>query len=225
MNDTTNFFKKIKMHHLSIPESIASDLRSKIMIGNLKGGDQLKQDYLAQQYGVSVSALREALKILEGEDLVSFLPNRGALITKLSAEEALNIFDIRIMLETGALGLAIPKLTDDHLKRAKALLDEEAHCDDPIQYNRINSEFHELLYEASDNVQLLDIIRTLHNNVGRYLVFYLDKMQFKEQSHREHKEILKACKEKDTTGAKRLLKQHMQHAGKCLADYLKMHEE
>lgn len=205
---------------LSIPEALAADLRSKIMVGELKGSDQLKQDYLAQQYNVSISALREALKILEGEGLVSFLTNHGAMVTVLSSQEALDIFAIRIMLETGALALSIPKLDDRTLERASALLEEEGICNDPARYNQINAQFHELLYEASGNIRLLDIIHLLHNNVGRYLVFYLDKMNFKDQSHAEHMQLLEACRKKDTNTAKKVLKKHMQNASKCLAAYL-----
>lgn len=194
------------------------------MTGALQGGDQLKQEHLAQQYNVSISALREALKILEGEGLVVFLANHGAMITQLSAQEALDIFEIRIILETGALTRAIPKLDSGRLDRAAALLEEELACSDPSRYNQINAQFHELLYEAAANDRLLDMIHMLHNNISRYMVFYLDKMAFKEQSHAEHQKILAACRQGDKATAKRLLQQHMQKAGHALAAYLKTHE-
>ena len=137
--------------------------------------------------------LREALKILEGEGLVAFTANRGAMITKLSAIEALNIFEIRIMLECDALSASMPYFDDVHLSKLYQILEKEALCDDPKLYNELNTEFHALLYEKANNPKLLELIKLLHNNVGRYLVFYLNEMAFKEQSHYEHLQLLTAC--------------------------------
>ena len=213
-----NIIQKAKVNSLST--NIACDLRSKIIIGEIKGGTPLKQDSLAQQYNISISTLREALKILEGEGLVAFTTNRGAIITKLSATEALNIFEIRIMLECGALSASMPYFDETHLSKLHQVLEKEASCDDTKLYNELNTEFHALLYEKANNPKLLELIKLLHNNVGRYLVFYLNEMSFKEQSHYEHLQLLTACQNKDTAAAKRLLKKHMQSAGKCLAKYL-----
>ena len=91
---------------------ITHSLREAILSGELSGGFQLKQEELAAKFNVSMSALREALKTLEAEGLVKFFPNRGAIVSELSAEEAQEIFDIRLFLELGALELAIPNLTE-----------------------------------------------------------------------------------------------------------------
>ena len=81
------------------------------------------------------------------------------------------------------------------------------------------------MYKYCANKRLNELIRLQHNNVGRYLVFYLDKMEFKEQSEQEHQELFAACQAKNITAAKRLLAQHMQKAGKTLAAFLHKHEE
>ena len=208
---------------ITIPESISNHLREQILIGALPAGESLRQEILAQQFGVSISALREALKILEGEKLVCFLPNHGAEVSRLTAGEAIEIYEIRILLETGALALAIPKMTAADIARAEEVLAEEAACTDPARYNELNSLFHEYLYEPAGNLRLLDMIHLLHNNVGRYLVFYLDKMHFKESSHAEHAALFAACREKNIRQAKHLLKKHMTNASKLLAEYLSMH--
>ncbi len=204
----------------SLSESISDSLRDAIMTGGLTEGTQIKQDHMAQQFNVSISVIREALKILEGEGLVEFLPNHGAAVAKLSSEEALDIFAIRVLLETEALALSIPQLTAEDYQQLEAVLAEEETCTEPQRYNELNSLFHEYLYKYCANKRLNDLIRLQHNNVGRYLVFYLDKMAFKDQSHKEHLQLLEACKTKDITKAKKLLKQHMQKAGKQLAAFL-----
>ena len=191
------------------------------MTGSLTEGTQIKQDHMAQQFNVSISVIREALKILEGEGLVEFLPNHGAAVAKLSSKEALDIFAIRVLLETEALALSVPRLTAEDYQELEAVLVEEGTCTEPQRYNELNSLFHEHLYKYCTNKRLNDLIRLQHNNVGRYLVFYLDKMEFKQQSDREHLQLLEACKAKDITRAKKLLKQHMQKAGKQLAAFLR----
>ena len=89
----------------SLSESISDALRQEILTGGLAAGVQIKQEHMAQQFNVSMSTVREALKILEGEGLVEFLPNHGAAVAKLSSQEALDIFAIRVLLETQALAL------------------------------------------------------------------------------------------------------------------------
>ena len=205
----------------SLSESISDSLRDSIMTGGLTEGTQIKQDHMAQQFNVSISVIREALKILEGEGLVEFLPNHGAAVAKLSSQEALDIFAIRVLLETEALALSIPQLTAEDNQKLEAILAEEELCTEPQRYNELNSLFHESLYKYCTNQRLNNLIRLQHNNVGRYLVFYLDKMEFKEQSHKEHLQLLEVCKAKDIAKARRLLKQHMQKAGNNLRHFCK----
>lgn len=212
------------LERMTIPEKISNDLRRQILVGKLKGGDQLKQDALAQTFNVSVSAFREGLKILEGEGLVRFMPNRGAMVTELSSEAALEIYQIRIFLEMGALELAIPKMDKAVINKAAEYLEAEKDCTDPAYYNEINSLFHECLYESAQNDRLLDMIRVLHNNVARYLILYLGEMNYREFSHGEHEALLKACEEKNTAKAKRILKKHMMSAWKQFDRYIKRHQ-
>lgn len=204
----------------SMAENISDLLRERILKGELGAGGQLKQDFLAKQYKVSIGAIREALKVLAGEGLVEFTANRGAAVAELAGEEALDIFAIRILLETEALALSAPHLTAEDFVYLDELVRREAECTLPQQYNELNTLFHTTLYKYCNNRYLTGLIELQHNIVGRYLVFYLDKMQFKEQSNLEHQKILAACREGDLTLAKKLLKQHMQQAGKKLADFL-----
>lgn len=208
----------------SLSESISDALRQEILTGGLAEGVQIKQEHMAQQFNVSMSAVREALKILEGEGLVEFLPNHGAAVAKLSSQEALDIFAIRVLLETEALALSLPQITKEDYRKIAEILDEEETCAEPQRYNELNSLFHEYLYKYCDNTRLNELIRLQHNNVGRYLVFYLDKMEFKDQSHKEHLQIFAACQENNVKAAKRLLKQHMEKAGKTLAAFLQEHK-
>src|SRR4051795_12517043 len=104
------------------PAMIADVLRSAIMAGKLPGGALLRQMELSEQFGSSRIPVREALRQLQGEGLVTIVPHRGAVVSSLSLEELQEMCEIRIALESTALRLAISQLDDETLARAEAIL-------------------------------------------------------------------------------------------------------
>ena len=221
---STNY-KNDLSNHKSFAEEIIQILRREILDSTLSGGTALKQDMLAQRFGVSISALREALKGLEGEGLVEFVPNKGAFVKRLNAQEAREIFEIRTLLETEALLQSMEQLSAEDYEVMTLMLDEEEQCFDPVRYSELNQRFHEELYKHCRNEHLRNLIAVMHANVSRYMTLYLDKMLHKEQSQCEHRRLLEACRDGNKRLAKNVLKKHMDRAGKELADYLSKHPD
>lgn len=204
----------------TLPGMITALLREEILAGELAGGIQLKQEELALRFGVSMSALREALKSLEAEGLVTFYPNRGAVVSDLSVDEAKEIFDIRLFLELGALELAIPQLTETDLAEAGRILAEADEETNSRRWGELNWQFHETLYFRAHRPKLLALIRSLHNNVERYMRLYLSTMNYQAKSQAEHRKLLAACGQSDIAGAQAILREHMAEAKSTLAGYL-----
>jgi DNA-binding GntR family transcriptional regulator len=98
---------------------VAGGLRQGILSGALGGGRPLRQDEIAREFGVSRIPVREALRQLEGEGLVTFYPHRGATVSELSYEEATEIGEIRASSETLALKRALPNMTEEDLRRPR----------------------------------------------------------------------------------------------------------
>ncbi len=215
-----NLKSQITSSYRTIPGLVTHALRESILSGELAGGLQLKQEELATKFNVSMSALREALKSLEAEGLVRFYPNRGVLVSELSAKEAQEIFDIRLFLELGALELAIPNLTEADLQSAAAVLQEADAEEDCGNWGGLNWQFHEILYQAADRPKLLSLIKTMHNNVERYMRLYLFAMHYQAKSQEEHRMLLEACMQKDIEKAQALLRKHMVDASNSLVGYL-----
>ena len=213
-------YKTSTISHRSIPTAITESLREAILNGELKGGMQLKQEELAVQFNVSMSALREALKNLEAEDLVKFYPNRGAIVSELTAEEAREIFDIRQFLEIGALELSLPQLTALDLEEAETVLRQLENEMNKSRWGELNKLFHEVLYRQAKRPRLLKLIQVMHNNVERYMRLYLVSMNYQLTSQKQHWDLLNACKNKDAKLAKRILKKHMADASDRLSDFL-----
>ncbi|SFL35555.1 GntR family transcriptional regulator [Pelosinus propionicus] len=215
-----NNYKTNTISHRTIPTAITDTLRERILNGDLQGGMQLKQEELALQFNVSMSALREALKNLEAEDLVKFYPNKGAIVSELSIEEAREIFDIRQFLEIGALELSVPQLTKSDLEEAETVLNQLESENNSSQWGELNKQFHEILYRQARRPRLLKLIQVMHNNVERYMRLYLVSMNYQLISQKQHWDLLNACKNKDAKLAKKILKKHMADASDRLSEFL-----
>lgn len=202
------------------PELIASALRSAILLGQLKSNQPLRQDQIAEQFGVSKIPVREAMVQLRAEGLIVFAPNRGFVVSELSPAEAEEIFMMRMALEAKALERAIPKLRPGDLIRAASVLDISEIEGDRSQWGELNWEFHSTLYQAAEWPRLLSTIQVLHNNVSRYLLIYLGGLSARNASQAEHRKILQACQKKDVARAVKILQQHLSRAADHLVAFL-----
>jgi DNA-binding GntR family transcriptional regulator len=217
MNNKASLFQKDPGN---TPDLIANALRNAILQGRYKANQYLRQDRIAEELGVSKIPLREALVQLKAEGLVSFMPNRGAVVTELSAKEVDEIFTMRIALETKALERAIPNLRPADFIRAKSVLEILQKEEDRTQWSELNWEFHATLYQASQMPRLLSTIQTLHNNVTRYLIIYLDRLSAQDISQKEHLSIFNACQKQDIDAAIKQLSTHLRKASKRLMVFL-----
>ena len=201
-------------------EQIAAEIRGEILNGRLKSGKPLRQDDIAAKFGVSKIPVREALFQLKAEGLVTFVPNKGAAVSVLSPKEAEEIYTMRIALETAALERAIPNLTIRNLTEAEELLtaiDQEEKIE---QWGELNWLFHATLYAPADMPRMIEWIQALHINVARYLIVYLEGMNYQKVSQREHRELLDACRHGDILRAKSILVEHLESASRQLVKFL-----
>lgn len=202
------------------PDLISNALRNAILQGRYSANQPLRQDHIAEELGVSKIPLREALVQLKAEGLVRFMPNRGAVVTELSANEVDEIFTMRIALETKALERAIPNLSPADFIRAKSVLEILEKEADRTQWSELNWEFHATLYQASQMPRLLNTIETLHNNVARYLIIYLGRLSAQDISQKEHLAIFNACQKRNIDAATKQLTAHLRKASKRLMAFL-----
>jgi DNA-binding GntR family transcriptional regulator len=204
-------------------EWIAAALRQAILRGEFKAGQPLLQDEVAARFGVSKIPAREALLQLKAEGLVSFYPNRGATVSELSAGEVNEIYIIRIALETLALRHALSHLTRADFVRLEgliAIMDDER---DPLTWSELNWEFHAALYQPCGMPRLMAHIHMLHANVQRYLVGYLASQDYYGEAQRQHRAILRACRQGDIEAAADQLTEHLAQAAEKMSRLLQAH--
>ncbi|MCB0154977.1 MAG: GntR family transcriptional regulator [Anaerolineae bacterium] len=198
---------------------IADALRTAISQGRLKSKQPLKQDEIAAEFGVSKIPVREALFQLEAEGLVTFYPNRGAVVSGLSPVEVDEIYAMRIALEKMVLARAIPQLSARELVRAEGVLTAIDHESEPFRWSELNWEFHALLYQPAAMPRVMTTVRTLHVNVSRYFLIY-EAMHYQARSQQEHRQILAACRQGDVAGACATLESHLSGSATELIAFL-----
>jgi DNA-binding GntR family transcriptional regulator len=131
------------------------------------------------------------------------------------------IYEMRSVLEPLALRLAIPKLGKGQLGEAEDALDEAERESDGRRLSGLNWKFHAALYRPASRPRLLSTIEQLHLNVDRYMRMILTLMHHREQSNREHRQLLEACRAREVERASNLLQGHILEAGQRLVRFLK----
>ncbi|MDP9457940.1 MAG: GntR family transcriptional regulator [Actinomycetota bacterium] len=201
-------------------DMVTGELRKGILNGVLEGGQPLRQEDIAERFGVSRIPVREALRRLEGEGMVSFYPHRGAVVSELSYAEAREISEIRAALEPVAIRRAIPVLSEEDLARAEEILETiDGEEDLASRWGDLNWRFHSTLYAPAVRPRLLSLIEAQHVAFDRYIRVHLALTDYaKPQS--EHRTLLELCRRGDADAAADLLVRHVEDISDVLYDYL-----
>jgi DNA-binding GntR family transcriptional regulator len=206
----------------SLTSAVADKLRDQIIRGEIAEGTQLRQDAIATQYQVSRIPVREALRQLDAEGLITIVPNRGAIVPALSSEDIEELFAIRALLEPEVLKLSIPHLTEKDFSQADATLRKyvsELKREDHVSgWGRLNWEFHSTLYARANQPRFMAIIRNVNNSGERYTRLQLYLTHGIKRANEEHHRILELCRQRDVIAACKLLREHIEYAGQSLKE-------
>jgi DNA-binding GntR family transcriptional regulator len=203
---------------------VADALRERILRGSLLGGERLRQDAIASRFGVSQMIVREAFKQLVTEGFVKAEPRRGVSVATMTADEALEVTQLRSLIEAKALEWAIPQISKADLERAARVLAQLDQAKSTDRIISLNAQFHETLYTPARKERTLSMIASLRLNFERYLRFTWEETHYLDQSQKEHREILDLCMARDSEGACALLKRHIQGTGALMVERLKLRQ-
>lgn len=197
----------------SLPEMIVSDLRQRILSGELAEGEAIRQELLAKEYDVSRMPVREALKRLSAEGLVQWENNRGGTVIKHSLHEIGEIFDLRILIEVDLFRRAIPNMTDTHFATCERLLAEmegSYEADDVSNWGKFNHEYHMALYAAADRSMSMELLERISLHSDRYVRIHLSVMEQRKPARDEHRKLLALARDGNVDGGAALLSQHIE---------------
>jgi DNA-binding GntR family transcriptional regulator len=215
----------------ALVDKLASQLHARVLSGELPSGTRLRQEALAEEFGVSRTPVREALRKLQAGGLVELQPNRGAVVRGLSPREIRDAYEVRAALEALAAGLAAERINREQLQRLSRVQDEfrtalektvarrrggrEVGEREIRRWGSANDDFHQTIHEASGNKVLAGTLAQLHRNFPRDLsrLVVSESTTMLEANVREHEAILEALSRHDATAAYELMKRHVDRAG------------
>ena len=204
---------------LPLREVVFQTLRGAIIRGELKPGDRLLEMQLSETLGVSRTPIREAIRQLELEGLVVMEPRKGAQVASITEKDLTEVLEVRRVLESLAAELACRKRTDEDiaaLRELDAQMNQEENCSDIQKLATLDERFHDLIYRATMNRRLCQIINQLREQMYWYRLEYVKTREAREAVLREHHEILMALERQDVKAAKKNMKLHIVNQEKAI---------
>lgn len=198
-------------------------LRDAIISRVLKPGERLMETELAEEMGVSRTPVREAMRKLELESYIVMIPRKGAYVAGLSIRDITNLFEIRGALESLAAGLAASRATKEEIEEMERSLAMEANhfkSGDVLKTIEVDTKFHELIYKASQNIRLQNLIIDLCDQIQRYRTTSLavpGRMKF---ALTEHRRIVEAIADGNVYEAQTATKEHIESAENVLLEVI-----
>ncbi|MEM7222200.1 MAG: GntR family transcriptional regulator [Pseudomonadota bacterium] len=217
-SDQVEPIKRVSLH-----DQLVGRLRDLIVQGDLAPGSRVPERELCERFNVSRTPLREALKVLASEGLLELLPNRGAMVSRLTLEDVEEMFPVMGALEALAGELAATRISEDALAEVRALHYQMVlhhKRGELAPYFRLNQRIHELILEAADNVVLANLYRGLAGRIRR--ARYQANMSSERwgQAVAEHEEILAKLEARDGPGLAATLKRHLKNKCETVKDAL-----
>jgi DNA-binding GntR family transcriptional regulator len=185
----------------SVQDAVVDGIRDMILKGHLEPGDRLRQDELADTFGVSTMPIREALRQLQAEGLVLFRPRRGAIVASVSVSEYEEIYRIREELETLACRWAAEDFERIPVDRLRVLMGEieeaEANFEDVYRRMELVREFFFTIFEASEKEHLLRILSSLWDLTQQYRRYFSAFPELIPQRLANYRSAYQACEARD----------------------------
>ncbi len=196
----------------SLRQQIYEKIRDDITFGRHMSGERLTEKKLSDLYGVSRSPIREALRQLESEGLISFERNKGIEVTKLSVKQLEEIYDVRELLESYAVRIAVPRITKKEITYLESLhkkMMKATQKHDKQAWLHCNSLFHGIFRDKADSDCLSQLITMLKRRILKYQYTPLSYPHVIETYARHHATLIECCKKKDPITAEKTMKMHV----------------
>ncbi|MFD8497560.1 GntR family transcriptional regulator [Amycolatopsis sp. NPDC059657] len=192
-------------------------LRADILEGRIEPGSKLIQTELATRLGLSTTPVREALQDLAREGLVLLDPHRGAFVRELSLVQVREIYELRMLLEPMLLRRTAGTLDAASLEAAEALRERMSEETDISRWAELNREFHRLLFAPGDGTKLAEIVGSLRDSATPFVALSLREPHQREDSNREHAELIALLRAGDLDAAEALTRRHLEATLRIIA--------
>jgi DNA-binding GntR family transcriptional regulator len=189
-------------------ERVTGRLRDMVVDGRLKPGAPISEKALCDEFGISRTPLREALKVLASEGLIELLPRRGAVVTPIVTERLREMFAIVRLLEDYSIKLVCEHASDEHIAELEAIHTRLVRGHGKLSnsaYVELNEQFHRALVEASGNQSLVDVHAPIATHLHRARTFAMQAQDVSRNLVAGHERIMKAVRKRDAAAAIRAM--------------------
>lgn len=213
--------------YLPLRDVVFKTLRDAILRGKLKPGERLMELKLASELGVSRTPIREAIRMLEQEGLAITIPRKGAEVAKMTEKDMEDVLQIREALDALAVQIACDKMTEQQLSKLSFEVKSFKRSIEANDLQRIIScdvEFHDIIYQSTNNPKLISLINSLREQMYRYRVEYLKDPKNYPVLSKEHEDIARALNERDKEKVTKLMSEHIRNQAEAVKDIIRDQE-
>ena len=215
---------KLNMNaYLPLRDVVFNTLREAILRGDLKPGERLMELQLASQLGVSRTPIREAIRMLEQEGLAVTMPRKGAEVAKMTLKGMEDVLEVRAALDELASQLACERITEEQL----ALLEEKKIAfENSLKTGNVKAiaatdvAFHDVIYDATNNPKLVNMLNNLREQIYRYRVEYLKKKENYPILIKEHNAIFDSLANRNQDDATTSIREHVKNQAIAVKDVI-----
>lgn len=198
--------------YLPLRDVVFNTLRQAILRGELKPGERLMEIQLANKLGVSRTPIREAIRKLELEGLVLMIPRRGAEVAEITEKSLRDVLEVRGALEELAVELACDRIAEEDiekLREAAKEFEDVSKSADVTALAEADVKFHDIIYCATNNQRLIQLLYNLREQMYRYRVEYLKQEEVHAILFAEHEHIITCIANRDKIAAKQAISTHV----------------
>jgi len=202
-----------ELDYRTLCDAVCAKIRDEILSGALKPGVRLQQTELAERFGISRMPVRDALRKLEAEGLVTVYPGRGAVGATLDLDELRDIYQIRFILEEAAARMSAAAVTSEDMVELTELvykMEEACRKGDLGAWLELDRKFHMTSYRHCRNSRLLDTIDSIWNATQHFRRAYCTLPGGMQKAHDEHRRIIAGLEKKDSETFAALVREHLQ---------------
>lgn len=218
-----DFMQENMDEYLPLRDVVFKTLRQGILMGELKPGERLMEMHLAERLGVSRTPIREAIRKLELEGLVTMIPRRGAEVAQISGKNLKDVLEVRLALDALGVELACERITQEGLVELQAACEYFAKVTatkDATIITKADVELHDVIIRATGNERLQQLISNLSEQMYRYRFEYIKDSSYHELLIEEHKRIYESIAIRDKESAVREIKRHINNQLNTIMEHL-----
>ena len=210
----------LKMNdYLPLRDVVFNTLREAILTGDIEPGERLMEIRLAEKLGVSRTPIREAIRMLQLEGLVNMTPRRGTVVAEISNEDLKNVLEVRKVLEQLAVAKACENISDETVNELRENIKEfnaAIRKKNPSDIANIDVVFHDIIYKATGNERLIQILYNIREQMYRYRLEYIKDQDTRKTVVRDHENLINAIVNKDVEKARSIIVAHIEHQEKTI---------